>query len=288
MIKPIAAVLFFALAVNAFGTDDKSVTARINELQKQLSSRSEKERIDAIGKLGDILHSKSRSLLAKKLVSDTDKVRLAAAEAIIKHRHDVCAKALGLAIQSARGNQKLIKSFIKSLGDLDMCVGVPILVAVLQRDSKLAKDCLAAITRIGCVEAAPGMIKMLGMAEKEAKKPDSFPGIGDVNDRNRRNRTNDRNRTSDRTENVNKDKDLAAFVKPVRDALKKLTGKSFKNHEAWLGGARAGSLSRRQVKVYFCEHARKRFDVASGDRVTCPFEDAPSRHKDHFQKHRGE
>ena len=282
MVELTAAGLLVVLAGSISASDEKSATARISGLQKQLSSRSEKDRIDAIRKLGDILHSRSRSLLAKKLVSDTDTVRLAAAKAMIKHRHEVCAPALGRAIQAARGNQKLIKAFIKSLGDLDMCAGVPILIGVLQQDRKSSKESLAAINRIGCVEAAPGMIKMLGMAEKEAKKPDKFSNTPSVDEKV------DADRDPGATDNPNKDKALAALVKPVGDALKKLTGKSFRGYVGWFRAASGGALSTRQVKVYFCEHARKRFDVASGDRVACPFEDAPSRHKDHFQKHRAQ
>ena len=116
-------------------------------------------------------------------------------------------------------------------------------------------------------------------------------GPAAVRDRNRGGqRPNDRRNDRDRgpTDNPNKDKELAALVKPVSDALRKISGESYKGHDDWLKAAASGRLSRKQVKVYWCAHARKRFDADSGGRAKCPFDGAPDRHDDIFQKHKSQ
>ncbi len=290
MLKVMALPLLCLLALPAQENKEEDIRDRIKEVEKNLSSGKADTRLAAIKELGNLRHADARALLTKKLNSDSDQIRLAAARALIRHRHAVCAKALANAIQLNMHKTKLVKGYIEALGDLDMCVGISILIKLMHSNTSLAPDCLKQLGKIGCPEALKGILLLLQNAEKEAKKPDTFSDLGIGNRNNRggllgrntgQNRNNPRN-----TQNKNKDHKLAALVGPARDALKELTGKQFKDHQAWSRHFSSKGMPMVNVSVYFCEHTGKTFEMPGSRPPKCPFENAPKGHKDTFQKHR--
>ncbi len=286
----IQAACFIALALGALQAQDpadaaRQRQARINDLRKQIESSDENARLKAIQDLGTIVHEDARSLLLSKTVSDSDKVRLAAGRALIAHKKPVCAQALGNAVQANARNEKMVKSFIGLLAELDMCASVPVLLNVLRTHPSAGPDALDALAKIGCPEAVTELVNYLKLAETEEKKPDYFDNV-DVRNNGQQPR---RPGTPDKIENKTKDKKLAAIAPKVREALKALSGKSFDSQREWASALQSGSLTPRLVSVYLCESIHATFEMAPGKSRKCPNGgDAKSDHDDTFLKHRRE
>lgn len=282
MTKMLALPFLGLLVLTAQDKDD--LRDRIKEAGKKLSSGKAKTRLEGIEELGSLRHADARSLLIKKLSTDTDEIRLAAARALVRHHQVVCAKALANAILHNKRQANVVKGLLEALGDLDMCVGIPILVKLMHSDIPLAQDCLKQLEKINCPEALDGILLLLYNAEKEARKPDTFSDLG-ITDRNKKDRL-DPTRNKPRTfENKNKDKELAALVEPAKAALQTLTGKRFKNHQGWSEFISGGGRPHVRTRVYFCYHAGKTFKMPGNRPPKCPFKDTPTRHEDIFQKH---
>ena len=259
--------------------------ARINELRKELSAAAEATRIGAIKELGEIRDSDARSLLNEKMTTDSDAVRQAAAKAIIRHRRPICAQALGNAIQANYANEKLVKFFVETLAELDMCASIPILLATLQSRPALGDDILKAILAIGCPEAAGPLVNYLKRAETEEKKPDFFEdsgyggGFGGV--------WGGGAGGGGRTENRTKDKVVAALAAKIRKALTQLTGLELTSHREWSVAVSSGTASPRVTSLYQCEETGKPYEIRAGKSPKCPHS-TKSGHEDTFLKHRRE
>jgi len=259
--------------------------ARINDLRTQIDSSDENTRLKAIQELGTIVHEDARSLIISKTVSDSDKVRLAAGKALIAHKKPICAQALGNAVQANARNEKMVKSFIGLLAELDMCASVPVLLNVLRTHPSSGPDALEALAKIGCPEAVTELVNFLKQAETEEKKPDYFDNV-DVRSNGQQPR---RPGTPEKIENKTKDKKLAAMAPKVRETLKALSGKSFDSQRDWASALQSGSLSARLVSVYLCESTHAPFEIAPGKSKKCPNGgDSKSDHDDTFLKHHRE
>lgn len=287
----IHAISLIALALGALQAQDpadaaRQRQARINDLRKQLESSDENTRLKAIQELGTIVHEDARSLLVSKTVSDSDKIRLAAGKALIAHKKPICAQALGNAVQANARNEKMVKSFIGLLAELDMCASVPVLLNVLRTHPASGPDALEALAKIGCPEAVTELVTFLKLVETEEKKPDYFDNV-DV--RNGNGQQPRRPGTPEKIENKTKDKKLAAMAPKVRETLKALSGKSFDSQRDWASALQSGSLSARLVSVYLCESTHAPFEIAPGKSKKCPNGgDSKSDHEDTFLKHHRE
>jgi len=281
-----------ALLLAAFQSQDpadaaKQLKARINEVRKLAQAPEEETRIKAIAELGTLFDEEARSVLAAKMTTDTDKVRVAAGKALIQHRKPVCAQALGNAIQSNVKNDKLVRSFIGLLAELDMCACISVLFTVLESRYDTAADPLEAIVKIGCTEAVQPLVVFLKKAETEEKKPDFFENVDNL--RPQPGQLPPRPRGPDKIENKTKNKPLAALAPKVREALKTLTGKSHDAHRDWAAALTAGALSPRLTSVYLCEATKEKYEIAAGKPKKCPNAgEAKPNHEDTFLKHRRE
>jgi hypothetical protein len=280
------AVVALVLALGAQDAKDpaeaaRARKARINELRKELSSGSEAARIEAIRELGEIRDGDARSLLVEKTTTDTEAVRRSAAKAIILHRKPICAQALGNAIQANGGNEGLVKFLIGTLGELDMCASIPILMAILQGKPSLGDDVLKALVAIGCPEAVPPLVAFLKRAETEARKPDYFEDslYGGVGGAGRAGGT--------RTENRTKDKVLAELAPKVRETLAQLTGLQHDTYRDWNAAVLSGAAAPRVITQYRCEETDKTYDILPGKSPKCPHS-TKSGHEDVLLKHRRE
>ena len=295
--RRLAVVAALGLAAGALRAQDaadpaeaaRARQARINELRHELSSSKEADRLAAIKALGEIDDGDARSLLIKKMVSDSEAVRKAAAKAIILHRKPICAQALGNAIQANAQDEKLVKFFIEALAELDMCASIRILTAVLQGAPALGDDVLKAIVRIGCPEAVPPLVAYLKTAETEEKKPDFFDnsGLGGGGFGGLGGGRNRGNQGGGRVENKSKDKTVAALAQKIRDALSKLTGQKYGSQREWSAAASSGALAAKMVSVYHCEDAGKTYELPAASSNKCPHSTRSS-HEDTFLKHRRE
>ena len=286
----IKSAVFAILALAAVQAQDPAEAARqrqarINDLRKQIDAADENARLKAIQELGTIVHEDSRALLVSKTVSDSDKVRLAAGKALISQKKPICAQALGNAIQANTRDEKLVKSFIDLLAELDMCASIPVLVDLLERRPASGTDALQALVKIGCPEALTELVNFLKKAETEEKKPDFFENITVANGKVVPRRPGE----PEKFENKTKDKALAAMAPKVRETLKALSGKSFNTHREWSAALQSGSLSARLASTYLCESTHEKYELAPGKPKKCPNGgDSKSNHDDTFLKHHRE
>ena len=283
----LAALLLLASSFQDKPSDDpKARQARLNDLRKQASSIDEGERLKAVAELGGIVDEDARAVLVKKLTEDTEPVKLAAAKAIIQHRKPFCAQALGGAIQANLKSDKLCKAFLQALGELDMCASIPVLQAALESRPASGAEALEQLVKIGCYEAVPPLVNFLKRAETEERKPDSFDNTAFVQGQGGVRRPPPAGQPST-IENKTKDKAVAALAPKVREALNKLTGKTFKDYPEWYKNY--ASLAPRQVGVYVCETTAQTFEAPPGKQKKCPNGgDSKSDHQDQFLKHRRE
>lgn len=267
------------------GTDArKEIRTKLSDLRKTLGSSVESERIAAISELGSILEDEARSMLASRLSADSEAVRIAASKAIAKHKHSGSANSIGAAIDPNAKNEPVLRAFIDALEDLDMCAGLPVLVAMLEVDTHdLAEQALKAIARIGCPEAAQGLINLLREAEVEAREPDRVP---DPRYRNQGRNNRRPTRGTPYRSNPGKDQQLAKLAPKVKQTLSAITGQSFSTVAEWESWLRASAL--KLASIYLCETDRERFEIPSGKSKKCPHEDDKKGHKDTFLKHRRE
>ena len=259
--------------------------ARINDLRKQIEASDEATRLKAIDELGKIVHEDARSLLVSRTVTDSDKVRLADGKALIAHKMPICAQALGNAVVANGKNEKMVKSFIGLLAELDMCASIPVLLNILATRPASGVDALEALTKIGCPEAVTELVNFLKKAETEEKKPDYFDNVDIRNGQQQPRRPG----TPEKIENKTKDKKLAALAPKVRETLKAISGKSFDSQREWASALQSGSLTPRLVSVFLCESTRAPYETAPGKSKKCPNGgDSKSDHDDTFLKHRRE
>ncbi len=277
------AILLLAAVPQDAANDPKARQARVNELRKQAASFDEAERLKAVAELGGIVDEDARAVLVKRMLEDTDTVKLAAAKAIVRHRKPICAQALGGAIQANLKSDKLCKAFVEALGELDMCAGIPVLQAALESRPASGEAALEQLLKIGCYEAVPPLVNFLKRAETEERKPDFFdntavvPGQGGI-------RRPPPPGQPTKIENKTKDKAVAALAPKVRETLSKLAGKSFKDYPEWFKNYQG--LAPRTVGRYLCETSGQTFEAPQGKQRKCPSGgDAKSDHKDEFLKH---
>jgi hypothetical protein len=258
-----------ALASGQDSASDKAaLRARITVLKKQLPSADEAERMAMIKELGEIDDDDAIAVLAAKLRTDSKNVRVAAAQAIARHRKPASAQALGTALDANAQNPEVLQAFIDALVELDVCKGLPVLFAVLwMNKNALAGPALDAIGKIGCPEAAVALVDLLRKAEAEEKKPDVFE--------------DDEGGTE---ENRNKNKALAAVAEKTRETMAYVAGRRFataREWSAWLGSERSQKLT----SVYFCEAEGTTFEVPSGKPRKCAYPQRTSVHNDILLKH---
>jgi len=290
------ALLGGLLFLPVLGQDDAEVKkagrARISDLRKELSSSNEGEKIAAVNELAGIDDDDARSLLAARLAADTEGVRTAAAKAIAKHRHPSSANALGNAIEANVQNESVLRAFVDALGELDMCACIPALLTLTEVGShELADSALKAIGKIGCPEAAQGLMHLLREAEQEAKEPDRapVPRTGSQGGRPGQNPRMPPGRGGTRyRQNPGKDQQLARLAGPVRQTLQQITGQSFTSADEWEGWLRAGGAGFKLASIYLCEATRRTFEIPSGKPKKCPLAEDKRGHQDTFLKHRRE
>ena len=216
-------------------------------------------------------HPFQQAMLAGKLGTDTDAIRIAAARAIGEHRRPASVRALGAALAANAGKPEVLKAFIQALQDLDMCSCIPVLMSAAELNKyALAEEALKAIEKIGCVDAAPGLAALLQKAEIEEKKPDTFDGVEDV---------------ADEADNKQKKKALAALPPKVRDLLGALTGKSLSTSKEWAASIAGGKATPKRTSVYLCTLTNTPFEAPSSGSKKCPYDGGKGNHDDVFLKH---
>ncbi len=252
---------------------EKAEPPTIGEFRKQLESKDEQVRITATEQLGSIRTREARDLLTTKLRTDTEAVRRAAARAMAYQKHPSAAKALEMALRSQIRNGVLAGEFIRALGGLDMCASLRALVWALEAENgAYFQPAMREIVRIGCAEAAPGLVAILRRAEAEEKKPDVIDSG-----------------TVYAQRNPNKDFLLAAKAPVLRKVLEAIVGRNPSGNESWASFLSRGGHARKTVSIHFCEAAEKTFEVPTGKSVKCPYSDGlEGRHEDVFLKHRPE
>jgi hypothetical protein len=261
-----------AMMASTWGQDSASdkaaLRARIIVLKKQLSSADEAERMAMIKELGEIDDDDAIPVLAVKLRTDSKNVRVAAAQAISRHRKPASAQALGAALDANAQNPEVLQAFIDALVELDLCKGLPVLFAILwMNKNALAAPALDAIGKIGCPEATGALVDVLRKAEAEEKKPDVFE--------------DDEGGTE---ENRNKNKALASVAEKTRETMAYVAGRRFSNARewsVWLGSERSQKLT----SVYFCEAEGTSFEVPAGKSRKCAYPQRTSVHNDVLLKH---
>lgn len=286
MIRWVPVPLLALALAPSYGQDDaearKARRARISELRKRLSTGSESEKLAAIEELGGIYDKDARSLLAARLGAGTEAVRLAAVKAIMRQRHPYSARAIAAAIQANLNSPSVLRAFIEALQALDVCASIPGLVSLIEvNDHQMAESALKAIGKIGCPEAAPGLIHILEETEAEARKPDRVP----YRTRSRYRRGRYGRRRVRYATNRAKDQKLARLAGTVRETLSQITGQSFSTAEEWRGWLERGGSEYKLVRVYLCEDTMQTYKVSPGDSNKCPYSDKRG-HKDIFLKHR--
>lgn len=248
---------------------------RINELAKLLRARDETARLQAIDELGGIRDREARSLLSRKLRTDSQRVRIAAARALVRQSHPSAASAVAKAILHDRQNESLVKGFITVLGELDLCASItPILVCLELNHYAYADDALRAIEMIGCTKSALGLIKVLKKAELQERRPD-YIFIRDPL----------RPLFLKRRKNPKKDFELARTAPLIRRTLTMLAGGPPPANVSWVRHVTGGGLARRQGSKYYCGAAHETFELPTGKPVNCPLAAKGVRHRDTFLKH---
>lgn len=261
----------------------KARRAKINELRKQLEGSDEAAKTSALNELGGIDHDEARTLIAGKLYTDTEAVRTAAARAIARQRRASSAAALGRAIQASLQNDRMLGVYVDALAELDMCAGIAPLVTLLELKPALAGSVLAALEKIGCPDALPGLLRFLTRAEAEEKKPDFFEGVdmgggglmggGGFG----------------REENKNKNKALASAASKTRETMGRLAGVNFQNAAQWSAALSSGQIRIRKASVYLCTKTGQTYEVPSGQSGSkCPNYDPKAMHEEVFLKHKKE
>jgi hypothetical protein len=239
-----------------------------------------------LDRAGGIKHDEARNLIASKLSGGSIGVRLAAAKALSKHRHQNSANALGQALGANRNEKAVLRGIIEALGDLDMCACIQPLCGMLDPDyPDLAQDALKALAKIGCPEAVPALVKLLKDAEKEAKEPDKLPPAAGGPQMRPPGAPPGVNVRPGGGSNPGKDKKLAGLVKPIADCLAKITGSTYntaKDYETWFNNL--GGISK-LVQVFLCQETGQTFDVYPGKSKKCTLTEKKG-HADDFVKHR--
>lgn len=269
----------------AWGQSDeaKARRAKINDLRKQLEGSDEAAKTSALNELGGIDHDEARTLIAGKLYTDTEAVRTAAARAIAQQKRASSAAALGRAIQASLQNDRMLGVYVDALAELDMCAGITPLVMLLEFKPALAGNVLAALERIGCPDALTGLLRFLGRAEAEEKKPDFFEGV-DVGGGGMMGGGG-----FGREENKNKNKALAAAAAKTRETMGRLGGASFQNATQWSAALSSGQLKIRKASLYLCTKTGQTYVVPPGQSGSkCPNYDPKVMHEEVFLKHKKE
>ena len=271
-------------AAQAKKEERRKIRTLINELGKMVRSRDQNIRIDAIKALGTIDDSNARSLLAKQILDPSEKIRNAAAAALLPQKYPVCVDALGRGAQAYVRDDKRMKWYLGKLGELDMCSGIRILLLTLKSKPSTGDASLKAIASIGCPEGVPVLVSFLKACETEERKPDFFQPLDTVN-RNSNNPFGRRRELGKPVPNKTKDKTLAALAPKVRETLKKLTGHDYPEQRIWAGALARGKLRKKLGAVYLCRKEGKKWEVAAGKSKKCPFFPGKSNHGDVLLKH---
>jgi tetratricopeptide (TPR) repeat protein len=234
--------------------------ALIQTLTKELDSKEEKIRIQAIRRLGDVRDPRARGLLAKRIDSDTLEGRKAAVRAIIRQRHPSVAATLGTALRANRDGL-LVPDLLRALGDLDVCASIPVLLASLETDTVNRHTLvLEQIEKIGCPEAGKGLAAWIKRFESESRKDKPDPA---------------------------KVAAAGALVSTFQRTLQRLAGsKTPPPGKTWTQFVEEGGLFRKLGTVHHCESTNRTFEILDGRSVVCPHVPDKSPHEDSFLKHR--
>jgi HEAT repeat protein len=140
-------------------------------LKKDIASKDEAARLAAVQGVRDVRDKGVRTLLSRKLDSDSEAVRLAAIQAMPAQKHAEAALALGRALLANQKNETVTKAILTALGDLGMCASLPALESAIALSGGVyGAEALAQIQRIGCPEAAAGLLKLRRPAQEDYQK----------------------------------------------------------------------------------------------------------------------
>ncbi len=250
---------------------EKPREERIEQFKKDLESREEAARLGAIRTAGDLRDRAVRSLLARKLETDTDAVRAAAAQALGLQRHPDAVAALGRGLQVNQKKEPVAKAAVVALGDLGMCASLPHLEAALSLNGGVfAAEAIAQISRIGCPEAVPGLLKIRKEAEADyLKYMAAQPRTGAVV-----------------APAPNPKYPLAHVYNPIVTTLYKIMGTPVA-YEEWEKKVKKGEHLQGLVAAWHCEETGKSFDLTvPGPPRTCPHAPGGKAHPHTLLKHR--
>lgn len=247
----------------------KSREERIEQFKKDLLSKDEPVRVAA---LQSAVRDKGvRALLARRLETDTDAVRIAAAQALALQKHPEAAAALGRGLTVNQKNEGVTKAILAALGELGMCACLPALeTAITLQNGAFGIEALGHISRIGCPEAAPGLVKLRRSAEEDYQKHISAQA---------------RTGATVVPTTPNPKYPLAHLYSPLVTTLYRLMGSSTTQAELEKS-IKKGEHLQNLVSTFYCEESDKTFDVTVGPPRSCPLAPAVKSHGDILLKHR--
>jgi hypothetical protein len=251
---------------------EKPREERIEQFKKDLESKEEAARLGAIRTAADLRDRGVRSLLARKLETDSDAVRVAAAQALGLQRHPEAAAALGRGLLVNQKKETVARAIVVALGDLGMCASLAHLEAAVPLNGGVfATEAMSQITRIGCPEAAAGLVKLRKDAEADYQKHLSGQA---------------RTGAVTAPTSPNPKYPLAHVYSPIVTALYRITGTSA-TQEEWEKKIKKGEHLQGLASTWICEETERTFELTvPGPPRTCPHAPGSKAHPHTLLKHR--
>jgi HEAT repeat protein len=212
----------------------------------------------AVRELAGIPEPDARQAVIGQLSSASEMIRIEVIRLLGSLPHTSAVTALMGAVETGQRSNVAIEAIIRSLGQLEMCQGIPALIRLLDFDNNsVAAEALKSLGKIGCPEAIPGLLPFLRKAEAAKTREDALGTTGKP----------------------------ATLYKPCLELLTALTGQSHAKAAAWEACYSGQSL--RLASVHYCESSRSTFEVPYGQPKKCAHEGERG-HNDFFVKHRRE
>ncbi|MBI3272909.1 MAG: hypothetical protein HYZ53_28230 [Planctomycetes bacterium] len=260
-----AVALWVAATGSAWAQDDpkrdeeKEARKAFAKFEQDYKNTVQAERVHALQQLAFVRRDLALAALSKVLVSDTDAVRIAAADVAARIDDLSTVQMLGRAIEPNLTRREVMAAIVKALETLDWEAGAAILNSLLARDQEtevanVLEDVVPALGKIGSPTSIEPLIALLDHVEGAARLP-----------------SKNRDRRA---------QDLVKMKTPAGNAIAGITGwKKEKESEDWEARWRDDGprLMAERIIVYFCKNTFRRWELSVREKVKCPHDDkAPS------------
>lgn len=260
MIRRIAILLLAAASAWAQEAreDEAACKKALEEFHKGYRSADEGARAGAAGQLARHVCDKSIRALTEVLITDSERVRLAAAQALGSIDDSCSVDALAQGVGPNADVPAVLESIAKALEKLDWEVAStvlnPLLTKLGDKENVAALDVIVPVLgKLGSPGSVEPLIHLLKRAENEAK------GVG------RRGR-------------LKGNAQISKLAGPCRKALEEITGGREGGAAAWEDWWKANReriLASAKV-VYRCRQTGKRWEGRPGEGQKCPHHDKPA------------